>query len=221
MTRLSINPDPGDRARRTEIRLRETDRSNRRALDALGDFTISARHTWGGAGNLSPNLDYVLTRAGHWTPSRDDGIASFVDDSVQNVAPGFYLNRPGRWALTLLVYSDATNAGMMRAALLHPTGGGDIFDGLGEFRDSRYRGSGFAQAGRLDQTLSWSGPVSAAEASNPITIRLRHDSGGAAMAPTGWRLQVSYFGGATATPTVITPEEHVPQDDTEAGSGSG
>lgn len=222
MVRLSTNPDEADRARRDEIRLRELDRTNRRALDALGDTNIAVRHTWQGSGNIAPNIaDGSLTASGHWALVEDGGIARFQPVTDFDT-PGFILGRAGRWVITLIVYSDCTNSGVMRVAMAQdPALGGTVIAGVNELRDSRYRGAGFPEAGRLDQVLSVTVPVFDAAAFNPIRVWVRHNSAGAALAPASWWFQASYLGAITVpAETVIPPVDNVPQDDAAAGTTS-
>lgn len=220
MPRLSTNPDDADRARRDEIRLRELDRTNRRALDALGETNLVARHRWSGGGNVTANADGPLNLAGHWAVARDDGIAQFVPDDGGFSVPGFYLNRPGRWAITLAVYSDAAFAGTMRVTLQQATPG-DMFDGAGRLQVTQPRVTGYSGAGFLDQLITWSGAVTEAEAVNPLLVVLRHITPGTGLAPSTWWFQANYLGSGTwPAETVIPPVANVPQDDAAAGTTS-
>lgn len=214
MVRLSLPAQEGDHDRRTEVRLREADRSNRRAAELAAASNTTARHYWTTAAiAVSHNVTRRLVVT-DFTQQRNDGVC-YLDDT------GLVLLRPGRWSLNLFCYSDGGTSGVMRVAMQHNGDTLPMFD-TRELRDTRWRGAGFSGAGRLDQPLTWTGAVSAAEAAQPITFYLLWLGTDTAVTPAATStLSAVFLGDATEAGELRAPEDYVPQDDAAAGSGGG
>ena len=131
-----------------------------------------------------------------------------------------YLNRSGRWTLTLVTESDAGFAGTMITRFRHGDATAGMFDGRSNLVDSRPRGTGYGGAGFVGQTITWSGYVTPAEAVIPLQLQVRHASAVTTAIVVNYWLQASYLGAGTEAPLPIPPEAHVPQDD-PPGTGSG
>ena len=189
MTRMAVPTTSATQARQVEQRLRELDRKSTGAATAAESLIAVGRHHWHGEGQISAGgIPQTLTT---WVTDVDDAIASFVGGNL-------VLLQPGRWSLWLQYTSDATEPGNSACWLeaagpsLAPWGPYTV-----QLRDERLRGSGYANAGNLTQSVSWSGVVTAEQAFSPITPRVMWRANGTGVQSTGgWVLTAHYLGAA-------------------------
>lgn len=124
----------------------------------VGD-TVRASHALGMSATIGTGANGHLTNTDGFAPGRNGGIATV---SGQVMA----LNRAGRWAINVTVFSDAGTHGVSTVRL-DWTGG--PFTGT-NIANTAWRGSGFGGAGSLQQELGWTGNVTTAQASQPIRV---------------------------------------------------
>ncbi len=187
MSRLAVPVTEASIARQTESRLRELDRKTSGTSLGVESALAAARHHWHGSGPIDPGgITVVLTS---WTPDVDDHIATLAAGKLT-------LTQPGRWSIWVQMTSDATVNGnsalsLFAQPLKAPWGVNQ------ELRDERLRGSGYTNAGNLTQSIAWSGVVTDAQASSPLTIRAVWRNASGTTAATGsWWMSAHYMGAA-------------------------
>ncbi|MGW0523047.1 hypothetical protein [Crossiella sp. NPDC003009] len=121
----------------------------------LASHALSGSRAWGPGINES-QVDNLV-----FAPGRNGGLIELASGGT------LYLSRPGRWALTVQAHSDEGTAGSSKIYLDWPSGAWLTRD----LADTRLRGSGFAGAGILHQSVSWTGVVTNDQSLNPITVR--------------------------------------------------
>lgn len=186
--RLATPSTPQTEASETKHTLRELDRRTSTATANVGALGVSGRHAWHGSITVPPGGSGVALSAA--TTDVDEGVATFVNGTLM-------LNRAGKWSLWLQYSSDCTvngNSGCWLDATspsVAPWG-----PHFGALRDDRLRGSGYSQAGYLIQSVSWTGLVTAEQATSPIYPGVMWRSATNATDATGdWSLTVHYLGG--------------------------
>lgn len=130
--------------------------------------------------------DIILTT---WTTYYDDSIASLNGSGL------FQFNSAGRWALNFYCQSDSTVSGSMLWYILagSPSSWGP--GGNTWLRARGARAAGFANSGRLDQNITWTGRVAAADASQAFAIHVSWQaSDGATNATLNYLLDLEYLG---------------------------
>jgi hypothetical protein len=125
------------------------------------------RHYWySNAGICAPGTEYVPPG---YTAQYNDGIANIATAS-------FRFNRAGRWGLTAACYSNSGAEGIMQFYLQQ--GNPSFYGGPSwVLSDRRYRKNGagagaWTNSGNLEQTISWTGWVTAAAAAVYFTPRV-------------------------------------------------
>jgi hypothetical protein len=184
---------------------------------SVGDFVISQGGTvWicttaGSPGTWTPLVggtprrhSYSQSNATltHATEVAISGVtAGSGNAGIVTGGPGtgsFTLNRAGIWTIMFAAWSDFTDYGYSQIRLDWPSGAfwpnspyakTDICDG-------RYRGSGTANAGTVNQQVSWTGYVDAAAAARPITALAYQTNHALANLPGyAYWIELDYLGG--------------------------
>jgi hypothetical protein len=189
MARLAVPSTLQGTNREIETRLRELDRKTASSSAGVDSALAAARHHWHGSGLV--DAGGIVQALTSWTSDVDDGIAT--------LSSGLLLfNVPGRWSVWLQYVSDATESGNSAAWLEGPSAALSPWGPFtAQLRDERLRGSGYALAGNLTQSLTWSGVVTTAQASAIIRPRvLWRSATGAAQANASWMLTAHYLGAA-------------------------
>lgn len=189
MGRVAVPTTQAALGRQTESRLRELDRKSAGAASGVEQLLSAARHHWHGTGEISAGGIAQLL----------DPWVSDIDEGVANLTAGrLVLNQPGRWALWFQLSSDASEPGNSGCFLqaesgpLAPWGPWTT-----QLRDERLRGSGYANAGNLTQSVTWSGVVTEGQAASPISPAAYWRSGGTGLnASAEWILSAHYLGAA-------------------------
>lgn len=188
MSRLAVPTTVAVQAQRTESRLRELDRKSAGAAAGVENLIASARQTWHGDGLLEPNG--VLTNLTDWETDVDDEVVTFTGGAL-------VLTQPGRWALWLQMGSDCGASGNSIVMLAAESAAVSPWGIFPELKDERLRGSGYANAGNLCQSVSWSGVVTPEQAMSPLRPRAAwRSSTGANAAIAEWWLSAHYLGAA-------------------------
>lgn len=126
----------------------------------LGD-TLRASHALSLSGPVNHGQNPAV---GNITWLKNGGVATLVSGSATDIR----LNRQGRWSMTVVAFSDSGSTGLSSVRIEYPNG---PFAGT-NLTDSSWRGGGFGGAGSLNQTVSWSGNVSAVQAQQPFRVTL-------------------------------------------------
>lgn len=188
MGRLAVPTTAETDARQTESRLRELDRKSAGAAQSVSALLSSARHHWHGNGLVDAAVTQDLTT---WTEDVNDGVATLTSGQL-------VLGTAGRWSLWFQFVSDATEAG--NCAMWLEASSGPVAPWgpvTTQLRDERLRGSGYAQAGRLTQSVNWTGVVLSTMVSTPIRPRIMWRSAtGSAQLTASWALTAHYLGAA-------------------------
>lgn len=185
--RLAVPSTPATEAASTKQTLRELDRRTATATSNAGAVGASARHSWHGSITATPGGSAVFITTA--TTDIDDGVATFSDGVL-------LLNQAGRWSLWFQYVSDSTVNGNSACSLgctsaaLAPWG--PFYDSV---RDERLRGGGYALAGKLTQSVSWTGVVTQAHVLSSIypTVMWRSSTGGTNATGT-WVLSAHFLG---------------------------
>ncbi|MER5671167.1 hypothetical protein [Pseudonocardia alni] len=175
--------------------LRELDRRTTNARSGVENLGASARHVWQVAISISPNTTTKVT--GTPTVYRDDAVARFGADG------NLVLTQPGRWFVGAYVDSDRGAASAMTVSLNQTATGGDVseggsqdfLDGLGALIVTNYRGAGFSNAGRLRQSVTWSGVVTPEEAANPVVFQVYDATSATGAMTVTFRIIANFLGG--------------------------
>lgn len=145
-----------------------------------------AEHVWTGTRAYGPGVNDQSVS--NLVAVRDAGVATVA--SSTNV----FLNRAGRWGLTLLANSDAPVSGVASVWIDWPSGlwssaGGRLYDTVP-------RSQGFAGAGQLNRVAAWTGYIAPRYASLPMTLKGSWTpSTGTATVTYGFELHAVYLGG--------------------------
>lgn len=145
-----------------------------------------AEHVWTGTRAYGPGINDQSVS--NLVAVRDAGVATVASST------SVYLNRAGRWGLTLLANSDAPISGVASVWVDWPSGlwqssGGRLYDTVG-------RSQGFAGAGQLNRVASWTGYVAPRYASLPMTLKGSWTpSSGTTSVTYGFELHAVYLGG--------------------------
>lgn len=189
MGRVAVPATQASGARQNESRLRELDRKTSGAATGVDQLLATARHHWHGLGVVTAGgLAQLLNP---WTTDIDENVAELTEGRLT-------LNQTGRWSLWFQYSSDATEPGnsgcflQAESPTLAPWGPWTT-----QLRDERLRGSGYAQAGRLTQSVTWSGVVTPAQAASPISPGAYWRANGTGVTAQGeWILSAHYLGAA-------------------------
>lgn len=130
---------------------------------STSDLRKSGKHIWY-ANSVALNgsgADAVFTT---WTQYFSDGIATYQGGGL------FQLNQPGKWFIGFTAQSDATQPGMMYYYLLpgNPSAWGQASNTW--LQSKAWRGSGWTNAGKLAQHISWCGRFASADAAQAFAI---------------------------------------------------
>lgn len=152
------------------------------------------KHEWADDGSGTPDVNSgsvssVVDITSWPTQTVNGGIAT-------RSGAAFTLNRAGWWSVVFQLKTDAGLRGVMSMWLQWPSG---AF--ANQFLvDRSWRGDGFSNAGGLEQTVSWSGYVSPAQATQPMYTRVRWQAadGSTKTSVQTKSVQLDFIGGGIA-----------------------
>lgn len=145
-----------------------------------------AEHVWTGTRAYGPGVNDQSVS--NLVAVRDGGVATVTSST------DIFLNRAGRWGLTLLANSDAPVSGVASVWIDWPSGlwtsaGGRLYDTVP-------RSQGFAGAGQLNRVAAWAGYIAPRYVSLPMTLKgAWTPSTGTATVTYGFELHAVYLGG--------------------------
>ena len=193
MARLAVPSTIQGTNREVETRLRELDRKTAGAATGVDSALAAARHHWHGSGLV--DAGGIVQGLTSWTNDVDDGVATLSSGLLM-------FNIPGKWSVWLQYVSDATEPGNSAVWLEGPSA---ALSPWGPFtamlRDERLRGSGYALAGNLTQSVTWSGVVTAAQSQAGIRPRVMWRANGTGVQATGSWILTAHYQGAARLPS--------------------
>ncbi|HVK25214.1 MAG TPA: hypothetical protein VM677_27980 [Actinokineospora sp.] len=120
--------------------------------------TDRAHHHFVSTGSSAGAGTAVMSSTGMVT-GHDGGIATVSGQT-------FKLNRPGRWHIGVMAYSDCLNVGLSSVRL-------ECIDGpfgTADITNTGWRGGGMSGGGQLHQNIAWTGTVNTAQAALPFKL---------------------------------------------------
>ncbi|MEU5693869.1 hypothetical protein [Actinosynnema sp. NPDC020468] len=148
----------------------------------VGD-TVRAHHGLVASASVPPTTLTTLP-ANAFAAGHDGGIATLSGGTIR-------LNREGRWSIGIMVYSDANVSGLSQVRFDWTNGALYTPD----ITATATRGTGFSGAGTMHQLISWTGNVTAAQATAPMKVQATWFplSGNPTLTYTAW-VTLEYLG---------------------------